>query len=492
MLLKRFYDEGLAQASYLIGCSVTGEALVVDANRDVEQYIAAAEAEGLRIAHVTETHIHADFVSGSRELAQHAGATLYLSDEGGVDWRYGYAAGADAVPVKDGFTFRVGRVEIVARHTPGHTPEHLAFFVTDTPATSTPLGVLSGDFVFVGDVGRPDLLERAANIRGTMEASARQLYRSLQQFKQLPDHLQIWPGHGAGSACGKSLGAVPQSTVGYERIANWAFHIPDEDAFVVEVLTGQPEPPKYFAEMKRINRDGPRILGGLGRPRRIAVTRLGELLGAGALIVDTRAAADFAASHIPGTINIPLNRSFTGWAGWLVPYDRDFYLIIDPARGAAVDQAVRDLAMIGLDRVAGYVDCDAELLETWRGGGGAVGTVAHLGVPELATRMHAGDTTVVDVRSGPEWDAGHLPGALHIPLGYLTDRLDEIPRDRTVALQCQTGSRSAIAASLLLARGYRDVVNVDGGYAAWRAARLPVEAGRASEPLTVPGGPASV
>jgi hydroxyacylglutathione hydrolase len=475
MLLKRFYDESLAQASYLIGCSATGEALVVDANRHVEQYIAAAEAEGLRIAHVTETHIHADFVSGSRELAQHTGAALYLSDEGGADWQYRYAAEAGAVLVKDGFTFRVGRVEIEARHTPGHTPEHLVFFVTDTPATSTPLGVLSGDFVFVGDVGRPDLLERAANIRGTMEASARQLYRSLQQFKQLPDHLQIWPGHGAGSACGKALGAVPQSTVGYERIASWAFHVADEDTFVVEVLGGQPEPPKYFAEMKRINRDGPRILGGLGRPRRIAVARLGELLESGALVVDTRAAADFAASHIPGTINIPLNRSFTGWAGWLVPYDRDFYLIIDPARGEAVDQAVRDLAMIGLDRVSGYVDCDADALETWRGAGGAVGTVAHWGVSQLATRIDAGEVTVVDVRSGPEWDAGHLPGALHIPLGYLTDRLDEIPARGTVALQCQTGSRSAIAASLLLARGRTDVANVDGGYAAWRAAGLPVE-----------------
>jgi hydroxyacylglutathione hydrolase len=481
MLLKRFYDEGLAQASYLIGCSVTGEALVVDANRDVEQYIAAAEAEGLRIAHVTETHIHADFVSGSRELAQHSGATLYLSHEGGADWRYGYAAEAGAVLLKDGDMFRVGRVEITARHTPGHTPEHLAFFVTDTPATSTPLGVLSGDFVFVGDVGRPDLLERAANIQGTMEISARQLYRSLQQFKEQPDHLQIWPGHGAGSACGKSLGAVPQSTVGYERLTNWAFHIRDEDSFVGEVLAGQPEPPKYFAEMKRINRDGPRILDGLGRPRRIALSRLSELLGAGALVVDTRAAADFAASHIPGTINIPLNRSFTGWAGWLIPYDRDFYLIIDPARGAAVDQAVRDLAMIGLDRLAGYLDCDADMMEAWRGAGRAVGTVAHLGVSQLAARLKTGEVTVVDVRSGPEWDAGHLPGALHIPLGYLTDRLDEIPAHRPVALQCQTGARSAIAASLLLARGRKDVVNVDGGYAAWRAARLPVERGKSVE-----------
>lgn len=475
MLLKRFYDEGLAQASYLIGCSVTGEALVVDPNRDVEQYIAAAEAEGMRIAHVTETHIHADFISGSRELAQRTGATLYLSAEGGADWQYAYAAEAGAVLLTDGLRFRVGNVDVAARHTPGHTPEHLMFLVTDTLAATTPLGVVSGDFVFVGDVGRPDLLERAANLRGTMEAGARQLYRSLQRFKELPDYLQIWPGHGAGSACGKSLGAVPQSTIGYERIANWAFHVAEEDDFVVEVLAGQPEPPKYFAEMKRINRDGPRILGGLPRPRRIAVSRLEELLGAGALVVDTRPAADFAAGHIPGTINIPLTRSFTSWAGWLIPYDRDFYLIIDPARGDAVDRAVRDLAMIGLDRLAGYVDCDADMLETWRAGGGAVGSVARLDAPALAARMARGEVTVVDVRSAAEWEAGHLPGALHIPLGLLTDRLAELPAGRPVALQCQTGVRSAIAASLLLARGRSDVANLEGGYAAWRAARLPVE-----------------
>jgi hydroxyacylglutathione hydrolase len=205
------------------------------------------------------------------------------------------------------------------------------------------------------------------------------------------------------------------------------------------------------------------------------VSRLGELLRSGALVIDTRAAADFAASHIPGTINIPLNRSFTGWAGWLVPYDRDFYLIIDPARGEAVDQAVRDLAMIGLDRIAGYLDCDAAGLETWRSTGGAVGTVAHVGVAALVERMAQDEVTVVDVRSAAEWDAGHLPGAQHIPLGYLTDRMHDIPADRPVALQCQTGARSAIAASLLLARGRTDVANVDGGYAAWRAAGLPVE-----------------
>ena len=474
MLLLRFYDDGLAQASYLIGCQATGEALVVDANRDVEQYIAAAEAEGLRIAHVTETHIHADFVSGSRELAQRTGARLYLSDEGGPDWRYAFADQAGAVLLKDGATFHVGNVAIEALHAPGHTPEHLAFLVTDTLTAAAPLGVLSGDFVFVGDVGRPDLLERAANYRGTMEIGARQLFASLRRFKEFPDYLQIWPGHGAGSACGKALGAMPQSTVGYERLANWAFHIADEDAFVVAVLEGQPEPPKYFAEMKRINKEGPRILGGLGHPRRIPATRIGGLLAAGALVVDTRAAADYAAAHIPGTINIPLNRAFTGWAGWLIPYDRDFYLLIDHARGEAVETAVRDLAMIGLDRLAGYLDCDAEMLETWRASGGALSSTAQRTVHQVRELMRAGDVTVIDVRGRSEWEAGHLPGVVNIPLGLLPDRIAELPSQGTIVLQCQTGSRSAIAASLLEAGGRSAVANLEGGITAWRQSGLPV------------------
>ena len=474
MLLKRFYDDGLAQASYLLASERSEEALVVDPNRDVEQYIAAAEAEGLRIAHVTETHIHADFVSGSRELAQRTGATLYLSDTGGPDWRYRFAAESRAVPLRHESRIEIGDIAITALHTPGHTPEHLSFLVVDRAAASTPLGLFSGDFVFVGDVGRPDLLEKAANVQGTMVASARQLFQSLQQLRALPDHLQIWPGHGAGSACGKSLGALPQSTLGYERIASWAFHIADETAFVNAVLEGQPDPPTYFGEMKRINRDGPRILGGWRRPQRIAAARVGELLRQGTLLVDTRAAADYAAAHIPGTINIPLNRSFTTWAGWLVPYDRDFYLLIDHARLDALDQAVRDLAMIGLDRVAGYCECDEDTLAAWRASGGALGSIKQMTPERLAERLARGDVSVIDVRAASEWDAGHLAGARHIPLGNLPARVAELPPG-PVVMQCQSGSRSAIAASIVAARGNREVWDLAGGLAAWQRAGYPVE-----------------
>ena len=472
MLLKRFYDTGLAQASYLIGCSATGEAIVFDANRDVEQYLRAASDEGLRVTHVTETHIHADFVSGSRELAARSGATLLLSDEGGPEWRYAFAAAAGATLLHDGDRFMVGNIRFEVLHTPGHTPEHLTFLVTDTPATDRPMGAITGDFIFVGDVGRPDLLERAANVAGTMRASAQALFRSIQRFKRLPDYLQLWPGHGAGSACGKALGAVPSSTLGYERIANWALQVSDEDEFVETVLAGQPEPPKYFAEMKRVNRDGPRVLGGFHRPERLASATLRELIGRGAIVVDTRTAAEYADRYVPGTINIPLNRSFTNWAGWLIPYDRDFHLIVDGSCADCIDEAVRDLAMIGLDRVGGYFT--SAVLDDWARGAGELGSVPQVGVRELAERLRRNEVVAIDVRGHAEWEAGHLPGVANIPVGYVGDRMAEIPRDRPVVMQCQSGARSAIAASVLRAKGLANVISLTGGFADWEGAGLPV------------------
>jgi hydroxyacylglutathione hydrolase len=475
MILKRFYDEKLAQASYLIGCAATGDALVVDPHRDVDLYVRAAEVEGVEITHITETHIHADFVSGARELAERTGAKLYLSDEGDESWKYAYAKEYDAVLLKDGDTFEVGNIKIEAMHTPGHTPEHLSFLVTDTAGADEPIGALTGDFVFVGDVGRPDLLERAAKIEGTMEAGARTLFRSLQRFKEQPDWLQIWPGHGAGSACGKGLSAIPHSTAGYEKRFNWGLSTEDEDEFVQAVLAGQPEPPKYFAEMKRINKQGPRVLHGLRRPQRLSEKRLPKLMEAGALVIDARSAAEFAGAHVPGMINIPLDRSFTTWAGWLIPYDRDFYLLLDDRCTHCLDEAVKDLAMIGLDRVAGYFG--AEVLETWAAERREQETVRQITSPELAQRMNAGSVAVIDVRGAAEWEAGHLPGVLNIPVGYLTERLREIPRDRPVVVHCRTGARSAIAASLLEAVGFKDVFNLAGGYVAWQASGNPTVTG---------------
>ena len=475
MLLHRIWDPKLAQASYLLGCTETGEALVIDPNRDVDQYLVLAASLNLRVAHVTETHIHADFCSGARELAARAKAKLYLSDEGGDEWRYAFAASEGAVLLHDGDRFTAGRISIQVLHTPGHTPEHLTFLVTDGAAATEPIAAVTGDFVFVGDVGRPDLLERAAGVGGTMDASARTLFRSLQRFKLQPDWLQIWPGHGAGSACGKGLSAIPQSTVGYERRFNWAFGVTDETEFGRMVLAGQPEPPKYFGTMKRVNREGPRLLGGLPRPVPVAAERVVEVVDSGGLVIDTRTAAEYASGHIPGTINIPFNNGFTTWAGWVLPYDRDVHLLSARADGRQAEGAMRDLAMIGLDRVAGSFG--AEALGAWAGAGRALTTITRITARDLAERMARGAAAVVDVRSRAEWDAGHIPGVHNIPAGEVADRIGELPETRPLVVHCQGGTRSAIAASLLHARGLTDVLDLPGGYAEWEREGLSTERG---------------
>ncbi|MDB4950957.1 MAG: beta-lactamase domain protein [Gemmatimonadetes bacterium] len=478
MILKRFYDDKLAQASYLVGCEATRQALVVDPNRDAAAYLAAAEAEGLRVTHVTETHVHADFVSGSRELARAAGAELLLSAEGDAAWGYTYAASEGATALRDGGSFRVGQVRVDVMHTPGHTPEHLTFLVTDGAAADRPMGAFTGDFVFVGDVGRPDLLEKAVRVEGSAETAARELFRSVRRFAALPDYLQLWPGHGAGSACGKALGAVPQTTLGYERLFNPAFQQPDEAAFARLVLAGQPEPPRYFAQVKRINRDGPPPLDGFPRPARMPDRALANVLAEGAPVLDTCSTSDFAAGAVPGTLNVPLNRAFNTWAGWLLPYDRGVYLVVDEER---VDEAVRDLAFIGLDRVAGWFAPSA--VPAWAQAHGALQTVPQTTAAELAGRMRRGEVSVVDVRGAAEWRAGHLPGVPNVPVGELVDRLAELPVDRPIVVQCQGGARSAIAASVLHAHGVRDVVNLAGGFAEWLREGLPVETEMEVEPV---------
>jgi len=469
MLLKRIYDETLAQASYLIGCEKTGSAIVVDPNRDIGQYLAAARHEHLRIEHVTETHIHADFASGARELAKRAGAALHLSAEGGGDWLYRFASADDARLLRDGDVIEVGNVKLEVRHTPGHKPEHIAFVVTDRATSDSPVGMLSGDFIFVGDVGRPDLLERAANMHGTMEELAKDLFRSIAATSELPDHLQIWPGHGAGSACGKALGALPSTTLGYERIANWAFAIHDEARFVREVLAGQPEAPKYFAMMKAINRDGvpPAPTHPLA-PFDLSLLR--KAMGAGGVVIDVRSTADFAAGHIPGTLNLPTGTSFTTWAGSLLPYDRDIVILADdPPR---IEGARRLMMLIGLDRAVGYAGADVRA--AWAREFGPLERVKQISVQEL---VRSAERQILDVRNQREWDAGHLPNASHRYLGDLVERTKDLPRDTPLALHCQGGTRSAIAASLMQARGFTNVANVSGGYRAWQDAGLPIERG---------------
>ncbi|MFL5524287.1 MAG: MBL fold metallo-hydrolase, partial [Gemmatimonadaceae bacterium] len=323
MLFKRFYDDNLAQASYMIACEKSREAILVDPGADVAMYTRAAGADRVRIAHVTETHIHADYLSGARALAVAAGATLHLSGDGGGEWGYTKEALGKANVLHHGDRIQFGRVSVRAEHTPGHTPEHLTFLVSDLDRGDEPVGALTGDFVFVGDVGRPDLLEKAAGQEGTMRGFARQLFNSINEFSRKPDHLQIWPGHGAGSACGRSLGAMPQSTLGYEKLFNWAFADLSEEDFVEKVLTDQPVPPRYFAVMKRINRSAAE-LPKTASPKVLGVPELDELLRKKAIVVDTRPAERFARGHVPGTLNIPLGKSFLNWMGAFIPEDEDF------------------------------------------------------------------------------------------------------------------------------------------------------------------------
>jgi hydroxyacylglutathione hydrolase len=463
MILRYSYDRELAQASYLVGCAATGEALIVDPNRDIDQYVALAETEGLTITGIAETHIHADYLSGARELAARTGATLYLSDEGPEEWKYAFAEEAGARLVTDGDTFWLGNIRFDVLHTPGHTPEHISFLVTDTAGADRPMGVFSGDFVFVGDVGRPDLLERAAGYGGTMVDGAKVLFRSLQRFKELPDFLQIWPGHGAGSACGKALGAVPQTTLGYERLFNWAFGIVDEGRFVEEILGGQPEPPRYFAQMKRLNKVGPTFGSDLPAPRLLPEQDLKSSLDEGMVVVDARPATSYASAHIPGTLNIPLGSGFVTWAGWLVPYDAPFGMIVDPEH---LDEAVKALRMIGLDDLAGY--WSPTVFAAWRAGGHELASIESVDPETIAGDVERGEVTVVDVRGASEYDQGHIPGSTNVPLGYLEGRLAEIPSDQTVIVNCQTGMRSAIATSLLHRHGRARAVNLEGGYDAWQ------------------------
>lgn len=468
MLLRHIYHQPLAQASYLVGCAATGEALVVDPNRDIEQYLALAEREGLRITAVTETHIHADFVSGARELAARTGAQVYLSDEGPADWKYAWAADAGAILLHDGDHFMVGNIRIEALHTPGHTPEHLSFLVTDTAGANEPMGIFTGDFVFVGDVGRPDLLEKAAGVAGSTDQAARQLFRSAQRLREFPEYLQIWPGHGAGSACGRALGAVPQSTVGYETRFNWAFAIRDEDVFVRAVLQDQPAPPRYFAQMKRVNKLGPALTTDLPPVEQLAPVQLADEPALGTVIVDTRSVEQFAAGHIPGTLNLAAGPDALTWAGWLLPYDQPFALIADPQ---AVAEAVSLLRMIGLDTIAGFWTPAA--LTAWAADHGPLATIERAVPERVRSLLDRGAVTVLDVRTAQEYRAGHIRGSYNIPLSDLPARLSEIPSDQPVVVHCQSGVRSAIAASLLSGRGKPQVTDLVGGFNAWRTADNP-------------------
>ncbi|WP_082232504.1 MBL fold metallo-hydrolase [Halobacillus massiliensis] len=461
MFFKSFFDEKLAQMSYMVGCQKTGEALVIDPARNIQPYLETAEKENLKIHSITETHIHADFLSGARELADTVNGKLYLSDEGEDDWKYRYADQYDHQWLKDGDKFYVGKVRLDIMHTPGHTPESLSFLLTDEGGgASVPMGIFTGDFVFVGDVGRPDLLEKAAGAEGTSKKGAKEMYKSLERFKELPDYVQLWPGHGAGSSCGKALGAVPSSTVGYEKVTNWALKKDNEKDFTEELLDGQPEPPKYFSEMKKLNKEGPALLKEVPELEKIEITKLREKAAGTSAVIDTRPKESFQKGHIERTLNIPINKGFANWAGWLISYDQDIVILSEQEDLEEINQTLQS---IGLDQLTAYTDVK-ELEQI-----GGLETYRNITPEEFdSTFRSSDDYVVVDVRTQEEWDEEHIEEAIHVMIGTLPDRLNEIPEGKTPIVHCQSGVRSAIAASILQANGFKGVLNLKGGFGAWK------------------------
>lgn len=461
MFFQHVYDKSLAQASYFIGCQKAGVAAVIDPKRDIDTYLEIAEQNKMKITHIFETHIHADFLTGSRELAAVTGADMYLSDEGGKGWEYEFPHHG----LKHGSVVMVGNLQFKVLHTPGHTPESISFLLTDLPASNEPVMLFTGDFVFVGDVGRPDLLEKAAGLKGTQDIGANQMFESINLFSNLPDYVQVWPGHGAGSACGKALGAVPSTTIGYEKKRNWAFQYgADKEGFVKFLLADQPEPPKYFAKMKELNKVDRALLTEVPDLKQLTPNELLTAMNQGIKVIDTRNKTEFQAGFIPGTINIQGNNSFATWMGWFVTYDEPFILI---ANKSQLNDLTRKLMRIGMDNFHGYLD--ASQLATAFSGQLVTAQMADL----KAVNDHGTDD-VIDLRGAAEYNSGHIPGAKHVFVGTLLQNLDEVPRNKPVIIHCQGGDRSAIAYSLLVKNGYSNVRNFSGGINEWVKEQQPL------------------
>jgi hydroxyacylglutathione hydrolase len=472
MLVRQVVDPKLAQFAYVIGCPRTGEAIVIDPERDVDRYFALAARHRLRIVAAADTHIHADYLSGLREMAAR-GVLVYASKEGGPEWQYEWLLSGNSRHrlLGHGDEFSVGSIEFRAVHTPGHTPEHLSYLVRDAGGGAQDfIALASGDFVFVGDVGRPDLLERAAGMVGVMEPSARAQFASIQrEFRGLPEFLQVWPAHGAGSVCGKSLGDVPTSTVGYELRTNRSIQAAvDEQTFVDFILAGQPEPPLYFARMKRDNRRGPQLLPALPAPLRLGVSDLAALESRREIaVLDTRARDAFFEGHLAGALLTELDYQFCSIAGSYVAEDTPIYLVVDDP---GVNEAVRALIRVGLDRVVGYFT--PETLADYGRQGGSLRRTATIDMAGMEERRVRGDAHVLDVRGAAEFEAGHVPDALHVPHTRLGINVDSLPVDKPLLVYCNSGARAAAAVAMLARLGF-NAVDVNDNFANYRRAEQP-------------------
>ncbi|WP_257351410.1 MBL fold metallo-hydrolase [Pseudalkalibacillus decolorationis] len=470
MLLRSFYDEKLAQASYLVGCQSAGKAIVIDPARNIEPYLKMAEENGLVITGVAETHIHADFVSGALEIAARANATVYQSGLGGEDGTYCSLSGINQVFLNDQDRITIGNVTLEVMHTPGHTPEHISYIVTDGAKANQPIGIFSGDFIFAGDVGRPDLLEKAVGVANASQEGARQMFRSVQRIKTLGDYLQIWPGHGSGSACGKALGAIPSTTLGYEKSFNPAFSYDNEEEFISYLLADQPEPPAYFSIMKKVNGEGADLLSDLAPNKKMGASRakINEVLNENGILIDVRSADQFASGHIPGSINIPYEKSFLNWTGSLIQYDCPLYLIAEDHQLVTL---VPDLHSIGLDKIKGWFSTKA--VQIYEADGGSIETYEEAAPSKLIEDVKNQRVTLIDVRNLAERKTNHIDYSVHIVLGDLPKRIAEISTDKPIVIHCASGKRSAIATSILQANGIKNVSNLRGGIIEWELGNCP-------------------
>lgn len=465
MLLHQRFVPGLAIASYIVGDERSGEAAVIDPTRDVETYITFAKDHNLHIRHIIETHVHADFVSGAKELKARLNdePAIHCSSYGGEHWTQPYP---DRL-VKEGDTVDLGNVRLGFLHTPGHTPEHIAVLLYDrSRSQETPWVMFTGDFLFVGDLGRPDLLGAEAQ-----QQLAHELYVSaFERISDLPDFTEIFSAHGAGSLCGKAIGSRRSSTLGYERLFNHSLQHKPQAVWVDDLMAEMPLSPPYFRRMKQVNKEGPAIIGPeLPGQKRWSARQVYERDSDTCLILDTRHKGAFAASHIEGAINIPLADTLPTWAGWVLPYDRPIVLVLE--QPAQVTEVVTHLLRVGFDDVQGHLEGG---MDAWEAAGLPVVTLPTLSVHDLKRRLDRQEKlTVLDVRTQGEWNAGHIDGAIHIHGGTLQERFNDVPRDKPVAAVCGSGYRGSIAASLLQRNGYEGVANVLGGMTAWRAAGLP-------------------
>ena len=445
---KRFYVEGLAHASYLIGAG--GEAAVIDPKRDVDDYIVAAAQEKLKIVAVLETHPHADFVSGHVELAERTGAKIYVSHLAPAKFR--------RVAVRESDVIRFGPLEVRVMETPGHSPDSLSFVMKEN---GKPVSVFTGDTLFVGDVGRPDL--RDAEEKPTQLAEA--LHDSLfHKLLALPEDVRVYPAHGAGSLCGRKISGAPFTTIGQEKLMNWAVQIKNRNEFVRKMVENLPDRPQYFAHDVEMNLAGAQPLSSLPALRALSEAELSGIAARGAVIIDTRSAPFFGAGHFPGSLNIGLSSNlFATWVGFLVPFGKEIALVVGCAENAK--KARLELARIGYDNVLGYIEADT-LARTRQ--------LSQLGVEELHFGLRRGEAPqVLDVRTAGEWEAGHIENAVHIPLPSLPRRTGNLGKDSRLAIICGSGYRSSIAASLLQAQGFSRVQNVMGGMGAYLETSIP-------------------